>query len=176
MFVASYFYSGINKVLFDADDISHKLLLELWRIKPTKLDSVLFNVGPGSFTGLRVNVAIALGLSCKPDLLFYGFDLQKLPAEIGGSVVCRVTKSDFLVLFQDEKFQFLKSDRIDQIDFSSFKFQVYCDDVKLLQKLEKLPNLSILMAELNKLWIPLDISSCTLNYGLNVQFKKVAQT
>ena len=82
---------GINKEFFvhklDNNDIKNKneqLALEIFKffkkynVNPDKNFSVIINQGPGSFSGIRISLAVAKGLEISKSIKLYGYKANDL--------------------------------------------------------------------------------------------------
>ncbi|MCR4416765.1 MAG: tRNA (adenosine(37)-N6)-threonylcarbamoyltransferase complex dimerization subunit type 1 TsaB [Ignavibacteria bacterium] len=69
----SYFESEGNKRHAELISPEIKHLMESSRLKFSDLDGVCVNLGPGSFTGLRVGLSIAKGIVFGANLKLYGY-------------------------------------------------------------------------------------------------------
>ncbi len=67
-----------NKNNFLLLEISN--FLKNHNVKLDKNFSVLINRGPGSFSGLRISLAIAKGMEISKNVILYGFKNEDLPA------------------------------------------------------------------------------------------------
>lgn len=75
-------------------------LIATMKLKPTKLKGVVVNLGPGSFTGLRVGATIANGIGYGlgvPVLGLTEFDLLKTTEPSANIIIMPTTKTDLFV-------------------------------------------------------------------------------
>lgn len=63
-------------------------VMELTGIERTALEGVVVSVGPGSFTGIRIGIATALGLCSALDIPCYGVSALRARSYLDHAVVC----------------------------------------------------------------------------------------
>lgn len=82
-------------------------LLDSAGVKPDKIDIIAVSTGPGSFTGIRIGIATAMGLVKALNAELFGFSVLRAMAELGTgdltAAAVPIGKSDAAVQFFENK-------------------------------------------------------------------------
>lgn len=173
-------------VRYSEDDSSHELLQILRKISSFDEVELVFSAGPGSFTGLRVNAAIALGFHAflGERVKIFSVSLRDISRKLNKPLFVKITDDDYGEI-SPEKFRFVRykdgifiseSETISQgpIVVQSDKVYIYCDldDERFKRKPVTQMSVARMILENRSLWRPVDIKSIELDYGSPVSFKK----
>ncbi|MCS6961399.1 MAG: hypothetical protein NZT61_02700 [Deltaproteobacteria bacterium] len=168
-------------VRYSRDDLSYELITVLQNLKLQGSGEVIIPLGPGSFTGLKVNLAIALGIkTARKDLVAcYGVSLIDLAKALGKNVFVKITSDDYLLADPfSHSHKFLKSHDVEKVVCQSDPNEIigiYCDlDFAVSGRpLRTRKSIAELLLDLKACWKEIDREEVTLNYGLDVKFRKI---
>ncbi|MCS6893906.1 MAG: hypothetical protein NZO16_05000 [Deltaproteobacteria bacterium] len=187
LWLASFAFSDgkklLTKTLCNLDDTSYSLINEISNhVQFEKSVDIIFNVGPGSFTGLRVNLAFALGFSSLKIHKFFCVNLLDLAHFLSKYLILKVGKNYYLFLEPNKNFRFLKGSEITS-DFTSFLkkncedlFTLYCDFDQEFKGFKTLENLSKLMLDARSCWKECIPAKCSLFYGIDISFREISSS
>lgn len=65
-------------------------VLELAKAQPNQLTKIIVSLGPGSFTGLRIGIATALGLASSLNVACYGVSSLRARSYLEGDTICPI--------------------------------------------------------------------------------------
>ena len=84
VFFSKFNNNSYHKTIKASKDNNEKFSMELFNffgensIKPSKLNNIFVNQGPGKFSSIRTSIAVAKALSVVNKLNLYGFSLNDL--------------------------------------------------------------------------------------------------
>ena len=83
-FFSNFNNNSYHKTIKASKDNNEKFSIELFNffgensIKPSKLNNIFVNQGPGKFSGIRTSIAVAKALSITNNLDLYGFNSKEI--------------------------------------------------------------------------------------------------
>ena len=83
-FFSNFNNNSYHKTIKASKDNNEKFSIELFNffgensIKPSKLNNIFVNQGPGKFSGIRTSIAIAKALSITNNINLYGFNSKEI--------------------------------------------------------------------------------------------------
>ena len=83
VFFSTFNNNSYHKTIKASKNNNEKFSMELFNffgensIKPSKLNNIFVNQGPGKFSGIRTSIAIAKALSITNNINLYGFNSRK---------------------------------------------------------------------------------------------------
>ena len=84
VFFSKFNNNSYHKTIKASKDNNEKFSIELFNffgensIKPSKLNNIFVNQGPGKFSGIRTSIAIAKALSITNNINLYGFNSKEI--------------------------------------------------------------------------------------------------
>tara|TARA_Y100000588_G_scaffold178019_1_gene192030 strand:+ start:1078 stop:1455 length:378 start_codon:yes stop_codon:yes gene_type:complete len=84
VFFSKFNNNSYHKTIKASKDNNEKFSIELFNffgensIKPSKLNNIFVNQGPGKFSGIRTSIAVAKALSITNNLNLYGFNSKEI--------------------------------------------------------------------------------------------------
>ena len=84
VFFSKFNNNSYHKTIKASKDNNEKFSMELFNffgensIKPSKLNNIFVNQGPGKFSGIRTSIAVAKALSITNNLNLYGFNSKEI--------------------------------------------------------------------------------------------------
>ena len=84
VFFSKFNNNSYHKTIKASKDNNEKFSIELFNffgensIKPSKLNNIFVNQGPGKFSGIRTSIAVAKALSITNNLDLYGFNSKEI--------------------------------------------------------------------------------------------------
>ena len=84
VFFSKFNNNSYHKTIKASKDNNEKFSMELFNffgensIKPSKLNNIFVNQGPGKFSGIRTSIAVAKALSITNNLSLYGFNSKEI--------------------------------------------------------------------------------------------------
>jgi len=84
VFFSKFNNNSYHKTIKASKDNNEKFSMELFNffgensIKPSKLNNIFVNQGPGKFSGIRTSIAIAKALSITNNINLYGFNSKEI--------------------------------------------------------------------------------------------------
>ena len=84
VFFSKFNNNSYHKTIKASKDNNEKFSMELFNffgensIKPSKLNHIFVNQGPGKFSGIRTSIAVAKALSINNNLNLYGFNSNQI--------------------------------------------------------------------------------------------------
>mgnify|MGYP001100250431 CR=1 FL=1 len=159
--------------------------LELYQILQNldfdEIGKAVFSRGPGSFTGLRVNMATALGLAAKSPDFVSSVSLSSAIKILQGSLIMPVNFRDCIVAYRDQQrdgdinVEWLKIEQlrkvVDRFDAPVFGF--YREFLPSEIKIEPLCSVSEFLSENFQLLNPLSLRDTVLEYSKSLDFRQI---
>ena len=84
VFFSNFNNNSYHKTIEASKDNNEKFSMELFNffdensIKPSELNHIFVNQGPGKFSGIRTSIAVAKALSITNNLNLYGFNSKEI--------------------------------------------------------------------------------------------------
>ena len=84
VFFSNFNNNSYHKTIEASKDNNEKFSMELFKffdensIKPSELNHIFVNQGPGKFSGIRTSIAVAKALSITNNLDLYGFNSKEI--------------------------------------------------------------------------------------------------
>jgi hypothetical protein len=170
-----------NIVRVNLWDSSLELYETLQNIDFNEISEAVFSRGPGSFTGLRVNMATALGLAAKLQDFVSSASLSSAVKILQGLLIMPVNFRDCILAYEDPQrnseiiIQWLKVEQLrDVIDrFDSPVFGFYREILPSEIKIEPLCSVSEFLSKNFQLLNPQSLRDTVLEYSKSLDFRQI---
>jgi hypothetical protein len=170
-----------NIVRVNLWDSSLELYETLQNIDFNGINEAVFSRGPGSFTGLRVNMVTALGLAAKLQDFVSSVSLSSAIKILQGLVIMPVNFRDCILAYEDPQrngeiiIKWLKIEQLREVvdRFDSPVFGFYREFLPSEIKIEPLCSVSEFLSKNFQLLNPQSLRNTVLEYSKSLDFRQI---